>query len=231
MERRKKVNHGIGADFSRTCEGCGCITVETVAGLPPLFRCNAPGQRRGYTVSAAGRFLPYVPAWCPLMEREGGKEPAMNRKEELLEKIKKIKALADRGVGGEKTTAQATLERLMQEHGITEADLEVERVETVFFPYHDELERRILIQIIFSVTGKPAFGCVGAASGRKRKKYGTDCTAAHTFPTRSHIFKALTAFAMFPTAVLALLAVAVHPFVLESSNPWGLPSAATVNSM
>lgn len=178
MERRKKVNHGIGADFSRTCEGCGCITVETVAGLPPLFRCNAPGQRRGYTVSAAGRFLPYVPAWCPLMEREGGKEPAMNRKEELLEKIKKIKALADRGVGGEKTTAQATLERLMQEHGITEADLEVERVETVFFPYHDELERRILIQIIFSVTGKPAFGCVGAASGRKRKKYGTDCTAA-----------------------------------------------------
>ena len=59
MERRKKVNHGIGADFSRTCEGCGCITVETVAGLPPLFRCNAPGQRRGYTVSAAGRFLPY----------------------------------------------------------------------------------------------------------------------------------------------------------------------------
>ena len=64
----EKVNHGIGADFSRTCEGCGCITVETVAGLPPLFRCNAPGQRRGYTVSAAGRFLPYVPAWCPLME-------------------------------------------------------------------------------------------------------------------------------------------------------------------
>lgn len=68
MERRKKVNHGIGADFSRTCEGCGCITVETVAGMPPLFRCSAPGPRRGYTVSTGGRFLPYVPAWCPLME-------------------------------------------------------------------------------------------------------------------------------------------------------------------
>lgn len=178
MVSRKKVCHGIGADFSRTCEGCGCITVETVAGMPPLFRCTAQGPRRGYTVSTGGRFLPYVPAWCPLMEQEGGKEPAMNRKEELLEKIKKIKALADRGVGGEKTTAQATLERLMQEHGITEADLEMEREETAFFPYHDELERRILIQVIFSVTGKPAFGCVGAASGRKRKKYGADCTAA-----------------------------------------------------
>ena len=72
------VGRGVGADFSRTCEGCSCITVETVEGLPPmyrcggpgppLFRCNAPGQRRGYTVSTAGRFLPYVPAWCPLME-------------------------------------------------------------------------------------------------------------------------------------------------------------------
>ena len=51
MERRKTVNHGVGADFSRTCEGCSCITVETVD-----------------SVSVKGRFLPYVPAWCPLME-------------------------------------------------------------------------------------------------------------------------------------------------------------------
>lgn len=30
---------------------------------------------------------------------------------------------------------------------------------------------------------------------------------------------------------LAVFVVAVHPFVLEASKPWGLPSAATVNSM
>ena len=102
----------------------------------------------------------------------------MNRKEELMERIKAVKALADRGVGGENINAQAALEKMMQKYGVTEADLELERVETVFFPYHDELERRILIQVIFSVTGKSAFGCVGAVSGRKRKKYGTDCTAA-----------------------------------------------------
>lgn len=102
----------------------------------------------------------------------------MKAKEDLLERIKAVKSLADRGEWGEKENAQALLEKLMQKHGITEADLEVERVETVFFPYHDELERRILIQVIFSVTGKPAFGCVGGASGRKRKKYGADCTAA-----------------------------------------------------
>jgi len=173
------VGRGVGADFSRTCEGCNCITVETVAGMPPLFRCSAPGPRRGYTVSVAGRFLPYVPAWCPLMEPEGGaKEQAMSRKEELMERIKAVKALADRGVGGEKENAQALLEKLMQKYGVTEADLELEHMETVFFPYHDELERRILIQVIFSVTGKQPFGCVGAETGRKHKKRGADCTAA-----------------------------------------------------
>ena len=174
------VGRGVGADFSRTCEGCNCITVETVEGLPPVYRCGAPGPRRGYTVNTAGRCLPYVPAWCPLMEPpEGGtKETVMNRKEELLERIKAVKALADRGERGEKENAQALLEKLMQKYGVTEADLELERVETVFFPYHDELERRILIQVIFSVTGKPPFGCVGGGTGRKRKKYGADCTAA-----------------------------------------------------
>lgn len=175
---QKPAGH-CGADFSRTCEGCALLVEEDMGTKKPWHRCNAPGPRKGYTVSHNGRFLPYVPAWCPLMaEKEGEQKKVGTAKENLLEKLKKIKALADRGDRGEKESAKALLEKLMQEHGITEADLEVERVETVFFPYHDELERRILIQVIFSVTGKSAFGCVGAASGRKRKKYGADCTAA-----------------------------------------------------
>lgn len=44
MKRRKTVNHGVGADFSRTCEGCSCITVETVEGLPPMYRCGGPAR-------------------------------------------------------------------------------------------------------------------------------------------------------------------------------------------
>lgn len=70
MKRKQDaaVNHGVSADFSRTCEGCICITLETVEGLPPMHRCDGPGPRRGYSVSVKGRFLPYVPAWCPMME-------------------------------------------------------------------------------------------------------------------------------------------------------------------
>lgn len=99
----------------------------------------------------------------------------MPNKAELLQKIK---ALADRGVDGERETAQALLSRLMKKYGIDEAELEEERRETAWFRYSQETERRLLNQIIYMVTGKSGFGCVGSYSGRKRKEMGADCTAA-----------------------------------------------------
>ncbi len=56
-----------GADFSRTCEGCVHIVDEPGGKGKTLARCNAPGPCRGYVVGD-GRFLPYVPAWCPRMQ-------------------------------------------------------------------------------------------------------------------------------------------------------------------
>lgn len=99
----------------------------------------------------------------------------MENKEELL---KKIKALAERGVGGEKESAQVLLDRLMKKYGVTESDLEAERVETAWFRYRDEMERRILNQVIYMVTGKTSFGCIGRHTNRPRKERGVDCTAA-----------------------------------------------------
>ena len=96
----------------------------------------------------------------------------------LLQKIKHIQALAERGERGEKDRARELLARLMEKYSLTEADLENERAETAWFTYHDELERRILQQIIYAVTGKPSFGCVGTYTNRKRKKRGVECTAA-----------------------------------------------------
>lgn len=63
------------ADFSRTCKGCehvvtvpwpvkGSYSKETVA-----FRCFAPGPWKGRVVGIEV-FEPYVPAWCPKMEKE-----------------------------------------------------------------------------------------------------------------------------------------------------------------
>ena len=69
MKNSRPEIRGGSADFSRTCAGCA-FAVEDTAGATngkPWHRCNAEGPRKGYTVSNAGRFLPYVPAWCPLM--------------------------------------------------------------------------------------------------------------------------------------------------------------------
>lgn len=99
----------------------------------------------------------------------------MSNKAELL---KKIKALADRGVDGEREGAQATLSRLMEKYGISEAELEEEHRETAWFRYSQETERRLLNQIIYMVTGSSGYGCRGAYTGRKRKEMGADCTAA-----------------------------------------------------
>lgn len=70
----------------------------------------------------------------------------MSNKAELL---KKIKALADRGVDGERESAQTLLARLMEQYGISETELEEERRETAWFPYSQETERRLLNQIIY----------------------------------------------------------------------------------
>lgn len=59
----------IGADFSRTCEGCEHVLTEPGGKGKEVFRCFAEGPRKGYTVGF-DRFLPYIPAWCPKMERE-----------------------------------------------------------------------------------------------------------------------------------------------------------------
>ena len=50
----------------------------------------------------------------------------MTERERLLEKLGKVKALADRGEGGEKESAERTLAALMKRYGVTEEELEAE---------------------------------------------------------------------------------------------------------
>ena len=88
-------------------------------------------------------------------------------RERILQKIRRVQALAERGVAGEQESAAATLDRLMKQYGITEAELAEERREMEW-----------LSQVIYSVTGRAAYGCVGKYTGRKRKKVGIECTAA-----------------------------------------------------
>lgn len=102
----------------------------------------------------------------------------MTERERLLEKIRKIQALADRGVGGEKQSAAALLDRLMEQYGITEDDIAKEIREMAWFRYRTPIERKLLCQVIYATTGRAAYNCVGTYTGRSRKKVGVECTAA-----------------------------------------------------
>lgn len=62
--------------------------------------------------------------------------------ENVLRKIKKIKALAERGVGGEKSTAEQKLKKLLEENGITSLDeLEREQADFELFSYNGKYEK------------------------------------------------------------------------------------------
>ncbi len=75
----------------------------------------------------------------------------MNNKEEL---VKKIKALADSGVGGEKENAQKILTKLMKQYGISEEELCEENVKEFeikipkVFKAHE-----LAVQTFYSVVG------------------------------------------------------------------------------
>lgn len=80
-----------------------------------------------------------------------------------LDLAKKLKALADRGVGGEKINAEVKLRELMDKHGFTMLDIEGDKVDYHKFkvmPGYTKLFAQIVVTIvgkgydIFSERGK-----------------------------------------------------------------------------
>jgi hypothetical protein len=90
--------------------------------------------------------------------------------------MQKILALARRGVGGEKETAEAMLAKLLAKYGLTVADLENESqpVEKRWFSYQTEADKKLLIQIVASVTEQSA---VRYSTYRGQRKIGFTLTA------------------------------------------------------
>lgn len=72
-----------------------------------------------------------------------------------IERMKKILALARRGVGGEKETAQAMLAKLLAKYEMSIEDLETDTQPAALreFKFATEHERRLLHQVIARVLG------------------------------------------------------------------------------
>jgi hypothetical protein len=132
----------------------------------------------------------------------------------LLERIKRVQALAERGEAGERENAAALLEKLMKQHGITEAELAEERRDRVWFRFKTQIEAKLLTQVIYSVVGddREKWDKRNKNTHRPYKQIGVDCTQAerleieasyeffkaaleveeerffHAFVVRNHIF-------------------------------------------
>lgn len=74
--------------------------------------------------------------------------------EKTIQRIKKLQALAERGVGGEKTTAQKKLAKLLKDNGINSLDeLQKEEYKYTIFSYNGKHEIKLLRQCMYKVMG------------------------------------------------------------------------------
>ncbi len=100
---------------------------------------------------------------------------------EQKERLKKLYALALRGVGGEKEQAQAILDKLLKKYAMTLDDLDDEVIQEYDLEYHGKEQDRILMQTAYKVTDdKNAFNHLQYNhSGRAcRTRLRVRCTAA-----------------------------------------------------
>lgn len=95
----------------------------------------------------------------------------MEQKENVKELLLKLKALADRGIGGEKVNAEKMLAKMLTKHGLTIADLEAISHSRHWFNFHKEED--LFKQIVYSEIGS---GGDMWKSRSKRGKIGIDCT-------------------------------------------------------
>lgn len=93
-------------------------------------------------------------------------------KEEVREKLMKLLALAQRGVGGEAVNARKMLEEALWRTGTVIDDLDDSRTARQLWAYKDVYEGRLLTQIVATVCGHAVR--IGKLVGRKQ--IGTECT-------------------------------------------------------
>lgn len=96
------------------------------------------------------------------------------------ELLKKLQALADRGVGGEKEGAERKLKELIKKYGIEEEELLEDKEEEFEFCFKGKWEKKLLRQLFYKMFGlEYANKTYGYRYGKgSRSIYGINCTRA-----------------------------------------------------
>lgn len=99
-----------------------------------------------------------------------------------LELARKLKALADRGVGGEKETAESMLNALLKKHNITIEEIECEKIEEYYFnltPGEHDLWHQIIKHVNYSIKCYGEFPKKLIKDAELGGNYMIKCTAAN----------------------------------------------------
>lgn len=97
--------------------------------------------------------------------------------EKKLDLLRKIKALADRGERGERESARAQLDRLMEKYHVKEADLSGDVTRMHWFKFSDSFERKLLFQLGYKIApDRVAYKHNGGRGART--EVGFECTKA-----------------------------------------------------
>lgn len=100
----------------------------------------------------------------------------METNDKVYDLLRKLHALAQRGVGGEKDNAENALQRLMRRHKVTLENITEERKDRRLFEYTTKEHQTFILQVIASITG---VGIYRAARGVRRKMWVDLTTAEH----------------------------------------------------
>lgn len=100
--------------------------------------------------------------------------------EKLKARIVKLQALAERGIGGEKATAQKKLSELLEKNGIESLEeLQQDKEDYYLFSYNGKAQQKLLRQCMYKVLGFERWtkGGIYRSKGT-RQKIGIYCTLA-----------------------------------------------------
>lgn len=73
--------------------------------------------------------------------------------DKIIQLAKKLKALSDKGVGGEKINAEKMLQKIMEKHNLTIEDVEGEKKDFAYYKVNQK-QQEIFWQVVSSVIGK-----------------------------------------------------------------------------
>lgn len=145
----------------------------------------------------------------------------MTEREELIRRLERVKALAERGVGGEKENAEALLNRLMQKYGITNDDIEDTLERDFFIRYHSAWEEKLIYQISYMHLGRGhCSGTIGTYTRRPRKMVCVTCTPAQYIEIEADFEFYKVAWeeelAIFYSAFISKNTIEVYPITVGS---------------